>query len=179
MTWEISGWRPDWQPSTAALLAQHRERLRSLRGHRIDATWLVWINDLDEWFADLPVVFQIGEEQLEICNQKFDDMSITWNTIDVDVTPIAWVDWSLTWRRDAHPALSGAVGQTIRDVHVSEHLFTTSRVHPPDPLQQHDTAAWLLGGLVLDSTTDTCTSSTLSTRTAYPTCHPSPGQATR
>jgi hypothetical protein len=150
MTYEISGWSPDWQQVPSDLLTEHRERLRALRGNRIDATWLVWINDLDEWFADLPIALQIGGQQLEICNQKFDDLSVTWNTIDVDVAPIAWVDWSLTWRRDAHAALQQAVGQTIRNVYLSEHLFTTSRVHPPDPLQQHDTSAWLLGGLVFE-----------------------------
>ena len=45
--------------------------------------------------------------QLEVCWEKFDHVSITWDTIDVTVTPKAWVDgrWSgalvrfLNWRR--------------------------------------------------------------------------------
>lgn len=54
----------------------------------------MWIDDLDEWFADAdpPVVLQVGVEQLEVCAQKFDDLSVTWNTIDLSIRPIACVD---------------------------------------------------------------------------------------
>jgi hypothetical protein len=134
----------------SAVAARHRDQLRRLRGQRIEATWLVWILDLDEWFADLPVVLRIGEQQLEVCARRLDELSITWDTIDVQVPPRAWVDWQLRWRRDAHPVLRHAVGQIVREVHLTEHRFTTERVHPPDPKWRHTASAWLPGGIWLE-----------------------------
>jgi hypothetical protein len=147
---DVSGWQPDWTSHTQALSARHRDRLRRLRGQRIDATWLVWIVDTYKWFADLPVVLRIGDQQLEVCARNFDDLSITWNTIDVQVPPRAWMDGALQWRRDAHPVLRQAVGRIVREVRMTEHLFTTERVHPPDPDRQHTESSWLLGGIWLE-----------------------------
>ncbi|NJC86453.1 hypothetical protein HC030_28525, partial [Planosporangium mesophilum] len=104
----------------------------------------------DEWFADLPVVLRTEEAQLEVCAKKLDDLSVTWSTIDLAVTPTAWVEWTLKWRRDAHPALRRAAGQVIRQVSVMEHSFTTQRVHPPAEPGEGRSSGWLLGGLVLE-----------------------------
>lgn len=115
---DISGWVPDWG-SAATQLASHGPRLRSLRGRRVVQTWIVWILDSDCWFADLPVVVVFDDgSQLEVCWQKFDELSISWNTIDVNVTPRcggpgpwrgAWM-LSLLWARSlvrrSHPWLA-------------------------------------------------------------------------
>jgi hypothetical protein len=69
-------------------------------------------------------VLRIGDQLLEVCTQKLDELSVTWNTIDVQIPPRAWVDWALQWRLDAHPALRQAVGHAVREVHITEHLFT-------------------------------------------------------
>ncbi|UJW31007.1 hypothetical protein L3Q67_38400 [Saccharothrix sp. AJ9571] len=58
----------------------------------MDQTWTVWGLAHDEWIADLPVVLRLEQgPQLEICWEKFDDLWITWDTIDVAVEPEAWV----------------------------------------------------------------------------------------
>lgn len=83
----VSGWVPDFRPAQFQL-ERHRIRLRSLLGDSIVDTWAVWRLEDDEWFAHLPVVLVMkGGEQLEICWEKFDDLSITWNTIDPTVPP--------------------------------------------------------------------------------------------
>lgn len=44
----------------------------------------------------MPIVLRLDHgPQLEVCWEKFDDLSITWDTIDVTVKPRAWVEWPL------------------------------------------------------------------------------------
>jgi hypothetical protein len=79
--------------------------------------------------------------QLEVCWEKFDHVSITWDTIDVTVTPKAWVEWPLEWRPRALPELASVVGATFQDLAISSCLLTTQNV-------DHDVSAvWLTTGL--------------------------------
>lgn len=43
--------------------------------------WLVWDVQDNEWFSDCPVLLSFTGEQVEVNHQKFDDPSITWNTV--------------------------------------------------------------------------------------------------
>lgn len=130
MTFDVSGWQPNWLTARDQLRA-HAVVLKELRGQRITRTWMVWDNQHDRWLADLPVIVSFDDgHQLEVCWQKFDDLSIIWNTINVELTPIAWVTWPLTWRTSGHPALGLVAGDTLTDVAGTEHLFTTRQVSP-------------------------------------------------
>lgn len=141
----VSGWRPDFLTAEDQFRQQSLS-LRNLVGLRIAAAWTVWNLEHDEWFADLPVVIGFEEgPQLEVCWEKFDDLSITWDTIDVAVTPKAWVEWPLEWRQTAHPALAACVGSTIQDAQATTFRFTTQNTDHP-----HDVSSvWLTAGLWL------------------------------
>ena len=82
---------------------------------------------------------------LEVCWQKLDDLSITWDTIDVMVTPKAWVEWPLEWRQAAHPALEATAGATLETVSATSFRFVTKSV--ADPHDVHE--VWLTAGLWL------------------------------
>lgn len=111
--WDVSGWEPAWQRGQSGVEA-HREGLLSLRGHAITNSWIIWNLDDDEWFADGPVVIGFDDgRHLEVCWQKFDDISISWNTIDPSHQPAASVTWSMQWRSQAHPALAAIGGETV------------------------------------------------------------------
>lgn len=143
----ISGWRSDWRPAQEQLQRQAGPLL-SLRGQRIVDAWIVWMLDRDEWFADLPVVLGFGDgRRLEIGWQKFDELSVSWNTIEVDTPPQAWVTSPLQWRSQAHPALRSVVGETVRAVEATQHLFTVW-----DPVTPADrTSTWLTSGVWLET----------------------------
>ncbi len=146
----ISGWTPQWAPASDQLNLQRTNLLR-LRGHRIVDSWLVWDLDHDTWFADLPVILMLDDgRQLEVSWQKFDDLSITWNTIDVSTTPTAWVTWPLTWRSQGHESLQAVTGRTITAVASTEHRFATRHVSPPPPSAEVN-STWLVGGLWLET----------------------------
>lgn len=139
----VSGWVPDFLPADAQL-ARHAACLRSLVGDQVADAWVVWNLEQDEWFADLPVVLQmIRGPQLEVCWAKFDDLSITWDTIAVTETPHAWVEWPLEWRHQALPPLATVVGATVRRLAASSILFSTQDMDHP-----HDvTKVWMTTGL--------------------------------
>ena len=50
----------------SAVKAAHGERLRALTGRPLTRVWAVWDLHDDEWFADCPVLFDFGGEQVEL-----------------------------------------------------------------------------------------------------------------
>ena len=129
--WEsgISGWQADWRPGSEQV-HRHADALVSLVDAKLTGAWSVWIGT-DDWFADMPVVLQFdGSQQLEVCWQKFDDLSISWNTIEIEIAPKAWVD-DLSWRPWAHLALKANEGQVVTSVAATESIFTASDVDYP------------------------------------------------
>jgi hypothetical protein len=141
----VSGWRPDFRPAEDQIRLE-AESLRSLVGKQIGGAWLVWNLEEDEWFSDLPVVLAFdGGKQLEVCWEKFDDLSITWDTIDLTHTPRAWVDWPLEWRPAAHQALASSLGATVLAVASTHFLFTTESLDDSRDVS----AVWLTTGLWL------------------------------
>jgi hypothetical protein len=141
----VSGWRPDFRPGHEQV-ALHAARLHAVLGQRIVESWGVWDLEHDEWFADLPVVLQFNAGVgLEVCWEKFDDLSITWDTIDVGVTPTGWVEWPLEWRPHPLPALAAVAGQTVSALAATSFLFRTQNVDQPHDVSE----AWLTTGLWL------------------------------
>jgi len=98
----IESYRPRWLTGRNAVMAAEGERLRALIGRTLTRTWLVWDLQDNEWFPDCPVLLDFDGEQVEINHHKFDDLSITWNTIDPH-KPVLWPDFDLQWRHDARP----------------------------------------------------------------------------
>ncbi|MFG1838087.1 hypothetical protein ACGFH8_06575 [Micromonospora sp. NPDC049175] len=118
----ITGYQPGWRNGIADVAGRHGQRLRSLVGRRLTSTWVVWDDD-DSWFADCPVVLDFDEERLEVNHQKFDDLSITWCTIDVTRAPL-WPTsdgFLLRWRDDAPARLAAWRGQRIEAVELLEY----------------------------------------------------------
>jgi hypothetical protein len=115
----IQGYEPQWLTGRRSIAA-HGERLRALVGRRLRRAWLAWDLDADEWFADIPVLLDFDGEQVEINHQKFDELSITWNTVD-PVRHATWTDgdpdahaFRFGWRHDAVPELAAFQGHRLQ-----------------------------------------------------------------
>ncbi|MFD5946787.1 hypothetical protein ACFWAZ_17390 [Streptomyces collinus] len=93
--------------------------MRALIGRPLARVWLVWDVRDDEWFSDCPVLFDFSGEQVEINHQKFDDLSITWNTVDPR-RPVRWADFDLQWHHDRRPELHVLQDQVLQDVQLLE-----------------------------------------------------------
>lgn len=114
----IKGYQPVWLNGVAETMTSHADRLRTLLGRRLTDTWLVWDESDDEWFADCPVLLDFAGEQIEINHQKFDDLSITWNTVN-RATPISWTPtFDLSWRNA--PTLTALRGNTLQSLDLLE-----------------------------------------------------------
>lgn len=118
----IAGYRPEWRTGLEAVRAACGPRLRQLAGRRLTRSGTVWDLEADEWFADAPVFLDFDGEQVEVNHQKFDELSITWNTGD----PTASITWptdgglQLEWRSDAPAELAALRGQRLRTVDLLE-----------------------------------------------------------
>lgn len=105
----IAGYQPVWLNHCSDLVREHGPRLRGLEGRTLTSVWTVWDLEGDEWFCDCPVVFDFEGEQVEINHNKFDDLSVTWNTIET-ARPVRWPGFRLHWRPDPLPELHALRG---------------------------------------------------------------------
>ncbi|MCP2328774.1 hypothetical protein HDA40_007281 [Hamadaea flava] len=117
----IPGFVPDWLAGLKAIKAAHGERLGGLAGRRLTSVDLVYFVEDGSWYADCPVVFDFEGERVEICHQKFDDLSITWNTIDCSAPIGGWdeADFAPVWRA-GEVLLGDFVGSEVREVALLE-----------------------------------------------------------
>lgn len=90
----MEGYRPHWLNGRSAVAADHGRRLRALIGRPLTRGWLVWDVEDDEWFPDCPVLLDFAGERTEVNHRKFDDLSITWNTVDPH-RPVKWPGFDL------------------------------------------------------------------------------------
>ena len=118
----IRGYQPRWLNGLRQITEQHGSRLNSLVGRHLTRAWVVWEMSDDQWFADCPVVLDFDGEQLEVNHQKFDHLSITWNSVDVNQSP-AWPtsdDFQLAWRSDVPAEMAALYGQRLQAVELLE-----------------------------------------------------------
>lgn len=115
----IHGYEPQWLNGRDSIAAAHGRLLAGLHGSTLRHVWLVWDLGSDEWFTDAPVLLEFGTEQVEIDHQKFDDLSITWNSID-PVRAIEEPMTDLAWRSEPLPALAELPGRELRRVELLE-----------------------------------------------------------
>lgn len=115
----VEGYQPNFQRGLTEIAETHRRPLAGLIGRRLTRTWLLWDRERDEWFADAPVLLEFDGEQVEVQHHKFDELSLTWNTVDPG-GPVQFEDFDLCWRSDAAAVLSGLQGQSVRQVSLLE-----------------------------------------------------------
>ncbi len=119
----IQGYQPQWLTGRHPVARAHGRRLHAQIGRRLTRSWLVWDRTDDQWFADCPVLLDFEGEQVEVTHQKFDDLSITWNSINPN-EPITYgedpKDVSLTWRDDACLRLVALHGHQLHTVELLE-----------------------------------------------------------
>ncbi len=141
--------------SVQELLNEERYRLRKLIGQVLVSSWIVWDTERGEWFADEPVVLQFSATQLEITFARLDELSVTWNTIDIKATPNWWgcyENLALQWRENGNEILAMNVGATVRDLSIVEmYSRSTIAVDPLHPERVGEVSeSWLLHALEFD-----------------------------
>ncbi|MGW0928938.1 hypothetical protein [Streptomyces sp. NPDC002644] len=97
----------------------HGPRLRDLVGRTLTAVRLVRDVEDGSWFSDCPVVLDFDGERLESNHAKLDDLSVTWNTVDVRY-PVRWPEFRLEWSTDVLPETRALHGLTVSRVELLE-----------------------------------------------------------
>ncbi|MEU8686749.1 hypothetical protein [Streptomyces sp. NPDC048611] len=115
----IDGYQPSWLHGRSDIAREHGQRLRGLAGRTLTGVWMVWDLRDDEWFSDCPVLFDFDGEQVEINHHKFDDLSLTWNTV-APHRPVRWPGFDLRWRPEPQPELDALRGLSLERVELLE-----------------------------------------------------------
>ncbi|MEF2529968.1 hypothetical protein ACIQUV_27320 [Streptomyces globosus] len=109
----VAGYQPTWLNRRDDVMRVHGPRLRGLSGRRLTRVWVVWDLRDGEWFCDCPILFDFEGEQVEINHHKFDDLSLTRNTID-PATPVRWPGFDLRWQAAPFPGVRAQLGLPLR-----------------------------------------------------------------
>lgn len=133
----IAGYEPDWLSDPVSFCDRHVAALGALLAGKLVSTWVLWDTTHDEHFAEAPVILQFDRgPQIEVCCWKLDEMSLTYDRIDVSDPPDwGWEPRAFEWRRDALRPLASVLGAQLQTVGLIEIEFTAAR------------SAWCLGGL--------------------------------
>ncbi|THV41882.1 hypothetical protein [Glycomyces buryatensis] len=120
---QIEGCEPQWMTGLTEIRRTHGPMLRSLVGHTLRAVWLLE-GPPGEWWADTPVVLDFDGVRLEVCHQKFDELSLACGTIDLDRS-VPWFEADggrlpLRWRTDLEPVAAGFAGERLTAVELVE-----------------------------------------------------------
>ncbi|MEO3973851.1 hypothetical protein [Streptomyces sp. CAU 1734] len=115
----VAGYEPEWLSGGNDIARRHGGRLRALAGRVLTRVWLVWDVRGGEWFRDGPVLFDFAGEQVEIVHRAFDDISLSWNTIDPG-RPVHWPDFDLEWRPEPLAELRPLPGRRLTEAGLLE-----------------------------------------------------------
>jgi len=121
----MDGYRRDLFADPEALILCHGEALRALIGRRLSSSWVAWDVGKDARFVEAPVILDFEGWRLELDCYGVSTLSVTWNTLDVDVRPrFRSVDEpALGWRRDSISDAASVVGKTVTHVSLLQRLF--------------------------------------------------------
>lgn len=118
----IPGYQPQWLHGRDTIIAVHGRRLADLAGLTLHHVWLVWDMEADEWFTDCPVLLDFGDQHVAVNHQKFDDLAVTFDTIDL-TQPVVWPTsdgFQLAWRPEPLTRLTALPGQQLHHVDLLE-----------------------------------------------------------
>jgi hypothetical protein len=138
----VPGWTPDFRMGYDQSRAQ-ADRLKALRGRQVTGTWVALSAGVrgrdgqNRWWPDLPVILQLeDEQQLEVCWDLWDRLSISWDTIEVSAPPGGRLaEYALTWRQNGQPELSAIEGGVLTGLMGVENAYWggTNITGPGDP----------------------------------------------
>ncbi|MFD8596671.1 hypothetical protein ACFV1L_16880 [Kitasatospora sp. NPDC059646] len=117
----ITDFEPSFLVGIETVRQAHESRLATLVGRRLTGFALVRFVEDGDWFADCPIVLEFEGLHVEICHSKFDELSISWNTIDTAgaITGWEWFELTPEWSR-SDERLEPFVGQELRQVALLE-----------------------------------------------------------
>ena len=114
----IQNYNPPYINNTSQLIEAVKSLICPYIGKTLKATWIGWMNDYDCWWEEMPIILQIGEDQVEICWTKFEDVAVTKNQIPLDGAMQLTEGASI--KKDVHEILNKFIGKRVTGVEVGE-----------------------------------------------------------
>ncbi|WP_442053460.1 hypothetical protein [Paenibacillus sp. 2TAB19] len=147
----IKNYQPDFCELTNQLIEKHRKKLLILKGDQIKKVFILWNNTEDEWCKVAPIVLTTKTTQIELCANKINEYSITYDTIVLseEIEPSDMGDgeiWHYEWRLYTQGDYTNS---KIIDAEIIELLFKTTTIHDKDNPENNgnEYEDWLLHGV--------------------------------
>lgn len=118
----IKNYDPSALFDTSAIVKAYQELKPRLRGQSLSSIWTVWPDDKNEPCECTPIVLQFGSYRHEICWEKFDDLMLSANMIDVseNFNLYSLDEYPSHWRKNALPDFLPLVGQNLVNIDLLE-----------------------------------------------------------
>lgn len=154
----VTNYQPNFLTKAKEIMSKVGINLEDLIGKKILEVWIVWDETNDEWFEDCPVILNIEGTHLEICNWKIDELSLTFDTIDLS-EQLNWYDmdhYILKWHDATKSNLMSIKNQRINNIELIEYSYVIENINPkkdnPEQIKKEDQYWFINGiGLILES----------------------------
>ncbi|WP_203904372.1 hypothetical protein [Virgisporangium aliadipatigenens] len=142
----MSGWQSNYV-SAPEQLRRQRSNLLALVGQRLQAGWEL---ARDRWQPDIPLVLVFHDgAQLELAWAADDDLSISWNTIDLRAA-CTLVGRRHEWRSSHPHPLAAVAGRILTGWAVTESPYFPGDVDLTGELPMDLAAGWSMAGLWIE-----------------------------
>jgi hypothetical protein len=120
----IESFQPAFCESPSELLARNGKNLRGLLGQQVWSSWILWNRHYNNWWTEWPVILGFEGQNLELCINNDNQLSITWHTIDV-TRPLfpnsSGSGVNLFWKENALADLVRVHGQRLKAIQIVEY----------------------------------------------------------
>jgi hypothetical protein len=127
----LDNYNPSFFYNLEELIKFNRDKLRNLNGKSIRDVWAIWELNSDEWYSDGVIILCFDDTNIEICNHNLNELSITWNEIDVNIGLESYDfeeygKFNFEWRKDCLDQFKLINGKRIEEIEIVEYKFTTT-----------------------------------------------------
>jgi hypothetical protein len=127
----LDNYNPSFFYSVEELIKFNGNKLRNLIGKSIREAWVIWELNSDEWHSDGVIILCFDDMNIEICTHNLNELSITWNEIDVNVALESYDfeeygKFDFEWRKDSLEQFKLIKGRIVKEIEIFEYKFTTT-----------------------------------------------------
>lgn len=120
---DIKNYNPKFYTQPTHIIKDHKARLDELKGKKIEGIWIVWNQDDDEWFNNLPVIIKFEDCQLELCANKTDEFAVTFDEINMSNEIDYFGNGNvLKWEKNKLNSFSKCINKRIVSIEIIEWL---------------------------------------------------------
>lgn len=153
MKFGVNDYEPNFYGSSAEIIQNFSSQLLRLKEQKIINIYSMWDKINEEWNDDAPVILELTSFNLEVCNYKLEELTLSINSINIhqEIEKYDFEEFGkfeYEWRKRPEEVLKFSQAKII-DIEIIEYKFeSTAIAHQSIPEEIGQTTSnWILNGI--------------------------------